>query len=359
MIADLGLETSKKPVCNLRVDGKQIAENVVNRVISLTLTENRGFEADQLDIDLDDSDGMLQLPKRGAVINLALGWSGEALVDKGQFTVDEIEHTGAPDKLTLRARSADFRQTLNVGRDASYHEKTIGDIVNTVAVRNKLKVALGADMANIMIDHIDQTSESDGSFLTRLAKQVGAIATVKNGKLLFIRQGQAKTASGKAIPQAIVTRGSGDQHRFSLADRGAYTGVTAHWLNTKEPEKREQVSVRRKRKDDATEGKQGDYLMGTDSNVLVLGHTYATKANAERAAKAKWLQLQRGVAEFSITLAFGRADLYPEMPVKVSGYKPEIDGADWIISTITSNFGDSGFTSSLELEVKIDDIEMG
>lgn len=34
------------------------------------------------------------------------------------------------------------------------------------------------------------------------------------------------------------------------------------------------------------EAKQGDdYLIGTDENVLVLSHTYANRANAERAAK--------------------------------------------------------------------------
>jgi phage protein D len=35
---------------------------------------------------------------------------------------------------------------------------------------------------------------------------------------------------------------------------------------------------------------------------------YATKAQAMRAAQAKWNSLQRGVAEFSITLSTGQAD---------------------------------------------------
>lgn len=52
---------------------------------------------------------------------VALGWQGAVLIDKGVFTVDEIEHSGTPDKLTIRARSADFRETLNVRRDQSYH----------------------------------------------------------------------------------------------------------------------------------------------------------------------------------------------------------------------------------------------
>ncbi len=34
------------------------------RLISLTLTESRGDEADQLDIERDDSDGALNLPRK-------------------------------------------------------------------------------------------------------------------------------------------------------------------------------------------------------------------------------------------------------------------------------------------------------
>lgn len=278
--------------------------------------------------------------------------------------VDEIEHSGAPDKLTLRARSADFRDTLNIQREASYHDKTLGDIVTTIAKRNKLDVALDSTLEKVKIPHVDQTNESDGSFLTRLAKQEGAVASVKGGKLLFIRQGLGRTASGKPIPAVTIVRGDGDQHRFGLADRGAYTGVTASWLNTREPKKKEQVAVKRKRKTKSKakpkepEAKQGDYLMGTEGNVLVLGHTYANKGNAERAAKAAWQKLQRGVATFSIQLARGRAELYPEMPVKVQGFKAEIDVADWLLTTVTHSLSDSGYTTALELEVKIDDLEM-
>ncbi|UIV54290.1 hypothetical protein H6S08_15960 [Escherichia coli] len=58
-------------------------------------------------------------------------------------------------------------------------------------MRHKLKMALGKPV-NKPVEHIDQTNESDGSFLMRLARQYGAIASVKNGNLLFIRQGQGK-----------------------------------------------------------------------------------------------------------------------------------------------------------------------
>lgn len=263
----------------------------------------------------------------------------------------------------IRARSADFRETLNTRREKSWHKTTVGEVVKEIAVRHKLKMALGKDLSDKPVEHIDQTNESDGSFLMRLARQYGAIASVKNGNLLFIRQGQGKSASGKPLPVITITRKDGDSHRFTLADRGAYTGVIASWLHTREPAKNESTTVKRKRRTKKQkkepEAKQGDYLVGTDENVLVLNRTYANRSNAERAAKMQWERLQRGVASFSLQLAEGRADLYTEMPVKVSGFKQPIDDAEWTITTLTHTVSpDNGFTTSLELEVRIDDFEM-
>jgi phage protein D len=46
------------------------------RLMSLTLTDNRGFEADQLDLELDDADGQIVLPRRGALFSWR--WGGKA-----------------------------------------------------------------------------------------------------------------------------------------------------------------------------------------------------------------------------------------------------------------------------------------
>jgi len=139
--------------------------------------------------------------------------------------------------------------------------------------------------------------------------------------------------------------------------------VIASWLHTREPAKKPETKVKRRRKTTVKkkepEAKQGDYLVGTDENVLVLSRTYANRSNAERAAKMQWERLQRGVASFSLQLARGRAELYTEMPVKVSGFKKEIDGGEWVITTLTHTLSaDSGFMTNIELEVKIDSLEM-
>lgn len=94
------------PTYRLKIGDRDITPAVDARLISLTLTECRGEEADQLDISLTDHDGALEIPGKGRELQLAIGWGGTDLVDKGTFIVDEAEHSGTPDQVTIRARSA-------------------------------------------------------------------------------------------------------------------------------------------------------------------------------------------------------------------------------------------------------------
>lgn len=67
--------------------------------------------------------------------------------------------------------------------------------------------------------------------LSRLAENYDAIATVKNGKLLFMPVGMVMTVSGKALPTIEITRQMGDNFSFSLTENDNYTAVRAYWHN--------------------------------------------------------------------------------------------------------------------------------
>lgn len=351
-----------RAIYSITLNGKNITKKFDGRLISLTLQDNRGFEADQLDISLDDADGALEIPRRGVTLKLSIGWAGAAngLVDKGEFVVDEVRHTGTPDVLTIRARSVDLRAGLSIKKERSWHRQTVGAIVRAIASQNKVEARISKVLDGQLVDHIDQTAESDANLLSRLAKMFDAIATVKNGLLLFIKAGEATTASGKPLPAVTITRDVGDRHEFGVADRDTYSGVQAFYLNTRTAKKQSTTVKRRRRRKTAKKkpiDKSGDVLFGTAENVKTLRHTYANKANATRAAKAEWEKLQRGVAEFSIVLALGRPELMTELPVTVRGYKRVIDDCNWIIARVTHSIdGNGGFTSDLDLEVKASEV---
>lgn len=321
------------PDYRITLQGQTISPAFRARLSSLTLHDRRGMQADQLDITLSDDDGMLDIPPTGAELTLAIGWQGQALTERGMFIVDEVEHTGAPDTLSIRASSADMRQGLPGKRTQSWDDVTVREILITIAARHDLTPSVGATLAGIRIAHIDQTDESDLHFLTRLAERFDAVATVKSGYLIFVPMGQATTASGLEIPPIQLRRETGDQHRYLVAERDAYTGVTALWY---EKDQAERLTV----------------TIGEPDNTQQLRHTYASETEALEAAQAEWQRLQRGVAFFSITQAIGDPNVFPETPAQCIGWKPQIDATAWIITEVTHNLTESSYTTALQLETR-------
>lgn len=325
--------SNPKPKWKVMLDGRDLTASMDPRLVGLAVTSCRQDTADQLDITLDDHDGKLSLPPKNATLHVWMGWDDGNLTDKGTFVIDEREHAGAPDVIVIRGRSANLRSDLRQQREQSYHDTTIGAIVNQLAGRNNLTPRCHPDLASLSIDHIDQTNESDVNFLTRLGKRYDAVATIKAGALIFCPIGKGTTATGKPLPTVVLTRALGDQHRYHDADRNAYSGIRALY-------------------DDTRGGHTRDVLVGTDDGkgVKTLRTIYASKSNALRAARSEYTRLLRGTVTFNYTLARGRADLYPEMHITVRGFKPEIDAVDWIIVKAEQLLGDSGFITQLELE---------
>lgn len=323
------------PAFRLTVDGKDIGRLISPRLMSLELTDNRGLEADQLSITLSDHDGLLEIPPKGAVVKLWLGWSDTGLVDKGSYTVDETEHSGAPDILSIRARSADLRGSLKTKRERSWSEVTLGAVLTEIASAYGLTPKIAAEVSARAVKHLDQANESDANMLTRLGELHDAVINVKAGCLICLQAGAGKTASGAALPHVTLTRADGDSHRFLQADRDSYDSVKAYYYDIGSTKKQEAIA-------------------GGGEKVKELRHTFSDRDSALRAARSELNRLQRGSATLSYNLAKGRADLIPELTYSLRGVKTEIDGIVWYGGNVRHSLtADNGYTTSLELESKL------
>lgn len=327
-----------QPLCKLLVNGADITAAVTRRLISIRLTDNRGMEADTLDIALSDHDGALEIPPRGAEIQLWLGWSTSGLTYKGSYTVDETEHSGAPDTLSIRARSADLRETLKTKREQTWKDASLREILSTIALRSQLDLKIAPSLADKTIPHMDQANESDANILSRLAEQFDAVIGVKAGCLICGVTGAGKTSSGLSLPHITLTRTDGDGHRFLQADRNSYSGVKAYYYEPNSAVKQEAVA-------------------GGGDNLKELRHTYSGKQSALSAARSELTRLLRGTATLSYRLAHGRPDLIPELTYSLIGVKDEIDAITWLGSSVSHEYSSSGFTTSLELENQLPEMD--
>lgn len=358
------------PQAELTIDGRRFGTQAMSRIISISLTDKRGFEADELTIELDDCDGTLAIPKTGSKITLKLGYQETGLVEKGEYLVSEFTASGSPDILSITARAADLAEALAEQVEKSWHKQTLYQIIETIAKKHKYEYIISKDYQNTKIEHIDQTNESDASFMSRLAEQYDAIATVKNGKLLFIPAGESQTASGQPILPTTITRASGDSHSFTYSSSNSYQAVRAYYTDKKTGQKKEvivnkdnaypnkkttQQTKTVKGKTFKAKKKENDnQKVNTEGQkIKTLRHLYATESGAWSGARGAFKKIQRGIAEFSITLAVGRPDLYPETPAVVKGFKPEIDAEAWLITEVSHKIDSGGYTASIQFEARI------
>lgn len=340
------------PIWRVTVKGQDVSDRFAPRLVSLNITDNRDGEADEVEIVISDHDGAVELPDTGDTMTVAIGWqlspgSGPyraptademggfplGLVDKGSYTIQAVEYSGAPDTITLRGRAANMLDELRTLKDRSWHKTTVGTIVRSIGAQNKLKVSIDKEIAARKIGHADQAQESDASFLRRLGRQMDCLCNIKNGTLLFSQARKARTPSGTELPPVTITRDAGDQHRWARSDRDSYSGVKAFYNNIKR-------------------GTRSSVVAGISGRAKTLRQTYANEADALAAARAEWLRIQRGIYSFDITLAYGRADVMPQRPVIVSGWKKQIDETVWMVTAVRHSLSNSGYISQLTLETQ-------
>lgn len=320
-----------RPVFKVVVGGTDVTRRLESHLSSMTLVACREDHADQLDLEFEDTEGRIAMPRKGVSIEVSLGFNAAGMCLQGSYIVDEVEHRGTPDTITMRARSARVSGPLTTRKERSWSETTVDHIVSIIAGENGLKPRVSSTLANQPVSQLDQT-ESDMAFLRRLGKHWDAVATVKNGCLVFAPIGHGKTASGNDLPIVTLKRGSGDRHHFQEIDRSAYTGVRARWYDMN--------------------GARGHLaLAGKNGHVKILRGDYPTEADAKCAAEAELARVKRGAATFTIDLGIGRPDISPEAPVKLVGWPEAITAYAWIVAKATHKLdGNGGYLTSLDLE---------
>lgn len=365
------------PVAKLTINGKPFNTDAISRIISISLTDKSGFEADELTVSLSDHDGKLALPPKSAEITIALGYIETGVVDKGSYKITEISWSGAPDTLHITAQSADTSDRFSEAKEKSWHKTSLKEIIESIAAANGYTPIIGKAYQDEKIDHIDQSNESDAAFLSRLAERYDAIATVKHGRLLFVSSGEATTASGQPLPTIRITRNSGDQYTFRYSNTESYNAVRAYYIDKQTGKKHEVVitednydpvkktvtttkKYKTKRKDgkthktttkEVTEIKQVDTA---GKKIKTLRHTYQSPKTAATGARAAYKKLKRGAMEFDISLAIGRPDVAPENPVTLQGFKPEIDAEKWVGKETVHTLDSNGLTTAVKLQSLID-----
>lgn len=309
--------------------GINITSQIKERLLSLTVIDEAGFKSDRFELLLDDRDNLIELPLPGAPILISMGYEETFLAPMGVFTADEIGASGPPDRVIIRGKAANLGGSIKEQKSRSWDQKTIADIVGTIAGEHGLEPKVAERMAKFKYEHLDQTDESDIHFLTRIAKDHDALASVKGGALLFIGKGEGQTASGiPMLPRTIRKTG---QLKWSMnrTTRGDFAAVQAAWH-------------------DATTGQKASVTAGEGSPVKKLRHTHSTEAEAQQAAQAKLDESKRGNDTFRVSMP-GDPLVSAEGQTLAVGFRLGVSGL-WSVKSARHQINGRGYETTIDHE---------
>ena len=319
-----------KPTFRIVADGSDITALINDRLLLLRTLDKPGMESDEFELRIDDRDGAVTLPKRGAGIEIYLGYGSNALARLGRYTVDDIEVSGPPDTLVIRGKASDMRGPGKTTRSGSWENVPLSRIVRDIAARNGW--APECSVATI-VPRVDQLNESDFNFITRLAKDHDCTAKVADSKLLVLPRQGGQTASGKSLAAVIIRRSDVSRWQFRFTDRTTQKAVKAKYQNKKTGEL---VNLTLDN-DDAPAGLPPVH---TDR------HIHPNKSAAEQAAKARLAAFNRSTAEVRLEMV-GRTDLFAERQINAQGFKEGLDGV-FLVDSVEQVFTQPGWSTSVE-----------
>ncbi|WP_375674642.1 contractile injection system protein, VgrG/Pvc8 family [Bartonella sp. CL100XZDX] len=198
-----------KPFCMVLANGEDITKTLMDYVLSIEITDEAENKSNRITIELDDrardsDNGFLDIPLIGTIISVTLGYEGGKNRDMGSYLIDEISVSSPPQSLSVTGRAASMNTSYRTPKSQSYHQQTLGSIVQEIAERNGYTPKVDPALAKIVVRHIDQTSESDMAFATRLAEDYDAVAKPVDGKLVLARRGEGKAITGETLPIVVI-----------------------------------------------------------------------------------------------------------------------------------------------------------
>lgn len=202
-----------QPAYRLVYNQKDITHDVSVYVTSVTYTDKLSGESDEIQVDLEDSEGRWRdawYPGKGDTLTLYMGCVGENLRECGTFSVDEIELSGPPDNVSLRGLATSVTAALRTKNSRGFENTTLAAIAQRIAGKHHLQ--LQGQIEPLTLDRVTQYDETDLAFLKRLAGDYGYMVKVTHTHIIF----SSLDALREAAPVFTFTRR--DISRYSVRD---------------------------------------------------------------------------------------------------------------------------------------------
>lgn len=316
----------KRGLFKIEAEGNDITHLIRDRFLDLYVTDAAGKDSDSFRLVLDNRDDKITLPATGYKLRIWIGLDG-AMVDKGQFTVDEISESLDTGDIEVTGRAADMTATINKAKTCTWDGPLkLADLANTIAVDHGYSCQVHPSLASIELGHINQKAESDMNLLTRLCEAHSALMKLGGGYLLIVPREAGEAATGAPLGEVLIDDPSKSSGRVTIQEAATTKAVQTCYF-------------------DAANQQLVNVVVGEkDAKPMELKGRCKDEAEAVERANAKLRELARGKAKMSLT-----RPLTPEIvspgKVRVANHRQSANGV-WFVESAEHHVGSSGVSST-------------
>lgn len=336
-------EKARRVTLLVSIAGHDVADAVAPYLLDFTFTDNTHGKADEVRLTLHNRDGRWSgawKPRKGMPVQATLicsDWEafGQTLsLPCGRFTIDEIEFSGPPDKVSIKAVSSALTSQLrDTEKTRAWENTSLQAVAAQIATENGLSLLYTGDAHRFQ--RIDQRRESDLGFISRLAGERAMNCKVHDGKLVLF---DAETAESQRASMTLPKQGGMySPTSYSFTDASSGTGFTSAEVAYTNPATGTTHVATARAADQS----------GADSKTLMLDQRVESAGEAMRLSRA---QLHNANAQ-SMTArveCLGCPRLVAGRTVSLEGFG-DFSGLYFISSATHRTGGSQGYSTALEL----------
>lgn len=217
---------ARRTVVRLTFAGVDISADINKHLLSLTYTDNEEDKTDDLQLSLDDREGVwlgkwLNTPgaSKGVEISAVIvqkNWESngkDRVLDCGVFEIDTVDGSGPPAKATIKAGSIPYKSTVRTQKKTKAWENyTLSGIAKEIAGKNGL-TCMFESAFDPLYTRKEQIQESDITFLQRLCKAAG-ISLKVTAKIIVLFDAAAYEQKDAV---RVIKRGTADVSSWSFS----------------------------------------------------------------------------------------------------------------------------------------------
>lgn len=314
------------------VAGTNITAPLNPILLALRVSDQAGTHSASASLEIDDSEGQIILPGKGAPMMIALGWQGEGTRPVFAGTVDDVRSNGGRSGgrvLSIAAKGIDTTGKAKEGQQRHWDDATVEQIVGDAAeFAGVSEIEIDPALSQIRRAYFEMRDESLIAMGTRLAREIGANFRIQGPRLILSRR------AGLYLPAVSAAWGR-NLHSWSIAPqlgRPVFGRALARWYDL-----------------DEAEWKSEDRETDLDAEPVHFARfARADDSEAGQQAGSDAETSERDSGDGSVVID-GNTSAVPDGLCLVSGTRAGVDGG-YRIEGVDHEYSRSGFLTTLTLK---------